>query len=280
MKKIIASFAVVALLIHWVVIPTPVYAATDIVNDATLSTSLLSCWDLNETSGTRVDDDGANDLTDVNTVTSVTGLLGNSASFTAANSEYLTIASASQSPDLSISGSAGDITVGGWIYLQTKPTGGMDILSKYNFANGQREYWLYWNDTNDRFEFRVFNSTTGSNIVTASTFGAPSVDTWYWVMGWVDNTANTVNISINDGTVDSTALTVTTHNGSATFNIGATGASGGFNKMDGYRDVTAVWSKVVSSGERTSLYNSGTGIPCISTGGGSTVKRQSEFFLE
>jgi len=30
-------------------------AATDIVNDGTLSVNLISCWELNETSGTRVD---------------------------------------------------------------------------------------------------------------------------------------------------------------------------------------------------------------------------------
>ena len=58
----------------------------------TLTTSLIAHWNLDEASGTRVDAKGGNDLTDNNTVTQATGIVSNAGQFTAANSEYLSIA--------------------------------------------------------------------------------------------------------------------------------------------------------------------------------------------
>lgn len=144
--------------------------------------------------------------------------------------------------------------------MASKPAEAMYIVSKYAFSNGNREYGLYWDNTVDRFKFIVFNSTTGSNTVTASTFGAPSTSTWYLIMVWVDNTANTVNISVNDGTVDSTALTITTHNGTARFNISGAGNATPIEYFDGVIDEVYLRSSVPTSGERTQLYNGGAGL--------------------
>jgi len=54
---------------------------------------LTAYWNLDETSGTRYDSVGSNDLTDNNTVTSRTGKNNNAADFDDANSECLNIAS-------------------------------------------------------------------------------------------------------------------------------------------------------------------------------------------
>ncbi len=262
--------------------PQVAYAATDIVNDGTLGANVLSCWGLNETSGTRVDESaGSNDLTDNNTVTYSTGKYGNAAHFTRANSEYLSRASASESPDLSINGASGHIFVAAWVKMDSKPAEPMYIQSKYAFSNGNREYALVWDNAVDRFAFRVFNNLASNNYIRANTFGAPSTGTWYYVMGWVDNTVNTVNISVNNGTVDSTALTVTTHNGGAKFLLSGDGNATPIEYWDGDMDELVVMSQVPSSGSRTDLYNSGNGLPCVSTGGGgSPVRRQTEFFFE
>jgi len=222
--------------------------------------NILSYWKLDETSGNRSDSVGSNTLTDNNTVGNATGKISNAASFTSSSSEYLSIATGSQSPDLSIGGSGGDIFISAWVKLATKPANAMQMVTKYEFSDGKREYALYWDNADDRFKLIVFDATTNSNTVTASTFGAPSTGVWYHVMAWVDNVANTVNICVNNGTVDSTSLTVTTHNGTATFRLGAAGNATPIEYWNGDIDETGVWNRVLSSSERTFLYNSTSGI--------------------
>ena len=51
--------------------------------------NLVGDWSMDETSGTRADSHGTNNLTDNNTVGSTTGVISNAASFVSANSEYL-----------------------------------------------------------------------------------------------------------------------------------------------------------------------------------------------
>jgi hypothetical protein len=82
---------------------------SDVLNHSTLATGLVSYWELEEVSGTRVDSHGSNDLTDNNTVGSGTGIQGNCANLEKSNTEDLSISDASQSglnitQDLSFSG--------------------------------------------------------------------------------------------------------------------------------------------------------------------------------
>lgn len=226
-----------------------------------LTDNLLSYWKLDESSGTRNDEVGSNDLTDsASSVGSATGIISNGGDFVRASSEFLNIASASQSPDLSINGASGDLTIVAWAKLASKPAEPMWVVSKYAFSNGNREYGLYWDNAADRFNFIVFNSVSTSNTVTASSFGAPSTSTFYMLAARVDNTANTVTISVNAGTVDSTALTVTTHNGGARFNISGSGNATPIEYWDGVIDEVGVWSRALSDAEITTLYNGGVGL--------------------
>ena len=55
--------------------------------------SLVSVWKMDESSGTREDAVGSNDVTDINTVGSASGKNGNAADFVAANSEVLELGS-------------------------------------------------------------------------------------------------------------------------------------------------------------------------------------------
>jgi hypothetical protein len=65
------------------------YAATDTYGRNAVWSGYAGVWHLEESSGTRVDSGGSNNLTDNNTVTSVAGQIGNSADFLGTNSEYL-----------------------------------------------------------------------------------------------------------------------------------------------------------------------------------------------
>ena len=52
-----------------------------------LTDNLIAFWQLEEASGVRYDSEGSNNLTDNNTVTSATGVVGDAAQFTRSNSE-------------------------------------------------------------------------------------------------------------------------------------------------------------------------------------------------
>src|SRR5574341_2164717 len=90
--------------------------------------NLISFWELEEASGTRLDATASdNDLTDNNTVTQATGKVGNAAQFTRANTEYLSIAH-----NTSIACGDIDQTRCAWVYLDSKPAAdsNMDIFGK------------------------------------------------------------------------------------------------------------------------------------------------------
>ena len=172
------------------------------------------------------------------------------AQFTRANSESLSIG---DNTDLSTGNI--DFTLAAWVYLDSKPGAGafMAIAGKYVSPN--REYRLIWDSVDDRFKFQV--SDTGANAVTviASTFGAPALGTWYLVKGWHDSVANTINIQINDGAVDSGAHSAGVYDGTAGFEIGAANTS---STWDGRLMCVGFWKSVLSSTLRTTLYNYGS----------------------
>jgi hypothetical protein len=79
----------------------------DTVNDG----SLVAYWRLDEASGNATDTKGSSTLTDNNTVTSAAGKISTSRQFTAANSEFLSIAD-----NAALSTGNIDFWIGGWIY--------------------------------------------------------------------------------------------------------------------------------------------------------------------
>lgn len=217
---------------------------------STLNNSLIAVWKLEETSGTRNDSKGANHLTDNNTVLSATGKLGTAADFEVATTEYLSIA---DNTDLS----AGDIDFAFalWVQLESK-TANMNILSKSGGA-GAREYSIAYILSVDRFRFTVSADGTASVNVDANNFGIPATATWYFIVAWHDAAANTINIKINDGTVNSTAHTTGVFNSTALFALGASSVPSSY--FDGLIDAVYFWKRVLTADEITALYNSGNG---------------------
>ncbi len=219
----------------------------------TMDTSLISYWPLNETSGTRNDSYSTNNLTANGTggVGSATGIKGNAADFESSESDFLEI-----SDNAALSTGDIDFTISTWVNLESKPANPMSIVTK-NDSGTVREYTLRWQNTNDRFELELFASGgTSVCMVTANNFGAPSLSTWYFITAWHDATANTCNISVNNGTADSTAETGVPSDTAANFRIGARQTTE-TNFFDGLIDEVGFWKKVLSSTERTDLYNSG-----------------------
>ncbi len=222
-----------------------------------LLTSLVGHWRLGEVSGSRADCCNINHLSDNNTVTQAAGKLGSAAQFTAANSEYLQIASSSL-----LSMGNNDFTIAFWVYLDTVPVSdGRTLFSKWQITGNLREYAVLcdWNGVNTRFRFYVSSDGTATTTLPADTLGTPSAGQWYFVVAWHDATADTINIQVNNGTVDSTAHSTGVFNGSEPLQFGTLGLFASYYH-DGRLDSASLWRRVLTTGERTALYNSGSGL--------------------
>ena len=227
-----------------------------------LTDNLIGHWKLNEASGSRADSHGSNPLTDNNTVTQAVGKIDEASQHTAANAEWLDHVSNSdlQTGDI-------DFTVAGWFYADSlaAPDG---LASKG--ADAADEWLLYF--TASRLRFYIWGGAgPGYFFVSADDLGLPVINTWYFVVGWHDATADTVNIQVNDGDVNSATT-------SGNFPAAAAGAFtlGRYrvdsDLWDGRVDSFSFWKRLLTSGERTSLYNGGAGLDYpFSTGAGDEV---------
>lgn len=198
----------------------------------TLLNNLISWWPMDETSGTRVDSHGANDLTDNNTVTYAAGKVGNSALFTEANSEYLTLSSPPQPNALSLS-------------FWFRYTGAaVDFL--FDIANGVDIYINAGNMYN-RLHAGVAPVITGV-----------SVDTWYHYVYTHNTSANTHTHYVNTSPVVLTGNNLALTSTLWIFGWRTSLAAG--HSLNGQLDEFAAWDREIISGEVSELYNSGAGI--------------------
>lgn len=220
-------------------------------NDSPGTGTLAGYWKLGDGGPTWVDSTGTTDLTENGTITAVTGKVENAADFESSDgADYL---SGGDTAALEFAGS--DFTIAGWVNVENIAI--RTIVAKYNTTGNQREYALRFNNTPnpDVFQFIVSNDGTATNILSASTHGAPSTGSWYFVVAYHDN-GTEIGISVNDGAFDTAAHTTGVFAGSATFCIGAWDTG---NYWDGQIDEVGIWNRLLTAAEITWLYNSGNG---------------------
>ena len=214
---------------------------------AALTDGLVSFWGLNETSGTRADNIGSNNLSVVGSaVTGVGGKVGNSALFQDASTGYLSVANNS-----SFNTSGGDFSISLWVYLNNR-TGTQVFASKYSSGG----YAIYYESISSAF---MFSTYAGGGLTTGSALGNPNTGTWYHIVGVHDSVANTNTMRINDQ-YENTITSVTDQPDTAgPFTIGAFG-SGGLYTANGRVDAVGFWNRKLTSGEITTLYGGGNGV--------------------
>lgn len=254
----------------------------DIKND--FGTGLISHWELEEASGTRIDSHGSNDLTDNNTVGSATGIQGDGADFEENNDEYLSITDASQTGlDLS-----GDFSVSAWINLEKLPSTAtkqsMGIVSKSNSGTNNVAYHINFNDFDNDLEINISGDGTFSNrnsMRTASPFvTSGELGNWIHVLVTYDVSAENITLYKNGtDTGDSTSISgtgvTTIKNSSVPFVIGRGNQNDTTAYFDGVIDEVTIWSRELSASEVTDIYNSGDGIPYEEGGGGVAVNNSA-----
>jgi hypothetical protein len=232
-----------------------------------LLTDLISYWELEEASGTRVDSHGSNDLTDTNTVTQATGKVGNAAQFTRANSETLVKTGPSGLP----SGAEAAITVTSWLYFDSIGAPSAYPWSIVKSDGSAARFYLARDDTTNKLILTVM--WDGSTYAQVTSTPAVTTGTWYFVVAWYDPTANKAYLQINNGTPDEVAFSSGLNTGAVDLYLGSYRNVTGF--LDGRIDEVGIWSRVLASDERTSLYNGGAGIGYDDLDGGGASDTRS-----
>lgn len=224
-----------------------------------LTIGLVACYDLEESSGSRVDAWSTHDLTDNNTVGSNTGIVGSAADFVAANTEWLSIA---DNAGMSL-GSDSPFTLAAWVYPTS--SGSKKVAIDKGTSDGSEnnhEFQLLYSELN-RFQFNVGDDVGFGSAYPTTIY---SINNWYFLVAWHDPDSDTVNLQIDNGTVTSAAWADGTFNSTGDFAIGRRG-SNALVYWNGRIDQAVYWKSLVSSDDRTWLYNSGAGRDCAAIAG-------------
>jgi len=214
-----------------------------------LTTDLVSFWELEEASGTRVDSvtGTANDLTDEGTVTSGTGKVGTAAQFLIANGEYLW---RGDNAGLSITG---DMSVSAWVNLTAA---GGTVCSKWLATGDQRSWACDSHGASNAWRFYVSNDGAATNVMTSAKTASTGV--WYHIVLIHDATADVIKMYLNDdGSPDSKAHATNIFDGIGRFQLGSRDEVG---DLTGLLDQVGIWNRVLTDLEITQLYNGGNGL--------------------
>lgn len=210
-----------------------------------LLTSLVAHWNLEEASGTRVDEHGANDLSPGNAPGSATGKLGDGVDLERSSSQYLSRADTS---DLS-TGAGVSFSFSFWFKPETVAIVQF-LISKYGGGGNEYAIWM------DSGTSKLFFQIRGNNGVLSSV--AMSAGTWYFVVGSYRHTDGQISVSVNGGAADTGTEGTNPSDGTSDFKIGYDGSG---NYVDGVVDHVSFWKgRVLSSDDITALYNGGSGL--------------------
>jgi len=212
-----------------------------------LLTGLRGYWKLDESAGaTRNDSSGnANHLTDHNTVGSSPGKIANAADFVSASSRYLSHADNAAFQ----MGATTDFTVAFWI----KYTAHNQVCFGYGpFGTGNPHYIITTSSSLSA------NISDGSTQVTTGELHSFDDNAWHFV---VMTAARAGNLSLFvDNVLEGTPQSITavgSLNNSLGLAIGADPSPQLF--FDGSIDEVGIWSRVLTSQERSDLWNGGAG---------------------
>ena len=214
--------------------PPPMTGMPLAITALMLRTGLVAHWKLDETSGTRYDSHtGHYDLTDNNAVGYAAGKIGNAADFNGTN--FLSV------PSVSI----GIKTFSSWIKTESRGT-----YNEITYINGTQIQFI--SDGSLRINGAV-------NFV-----GGPILNDGQWHFVTVVFNDSETKFFIDGIGIGSTSA-VTISEPSDIVEIGAT--NGVFDMLEGQIDSVSIWSRALSDGEVTALYNGGAGLDYESFGG-------------
>lgn len=226
--------------------------------------SMVGYWDLDETTGDRLDSHNFNDLERATDFPTVMIYPSGDISFSTNGirrgaleiSGRVGLAT-NDSSDLSMGNF--DFAIACWVkILNTVPNASFLIYSKNNTTPNNIEYQLFHDKG---INFSRFRCRIGSG--SSSTLGASLFETvlnqWYFVVLQHDATNNLIILNINNGSsIETFSHTTGSHNSSGKFYIGANVSSLGLN-ANYLVDEVAIWKRLLTASEINALHNNGKG---------------------
>ena len=198
---------------------------------------------------------------------------GRAAQFTAANSEYL---SGGDVIDITTT----DFSIAFWLYIDS--AGQFGIVNKRDRASATNVGYAIELQADGTLDLLISDGTSVTTISSTTNLGTGA---WKFCVLTADRDGN-AQFYIDAGSAEG-AASIVSQNGTLanaiTFQIGA-GFSSSADRFFGGRMVTAaIWTKLLSSAERTFLYNSGSGVNYSEiglTGDGSALKTSLQGWWE
>lgn len=216
-----------------------------------LQAGLVAAWQFEESTGTRKDVWGTNDLTAVNSPTQATGKLGFAAGFRSAGSQYFTRAA---SPEMNVSNAV--FTFAGWLFISNN-------AASYFQAWGARSSASPF--TNDQW---AVDYVAGAGLRHVYGIGASSLsvvtnanaisNSWMLSVVWCDLADSKIGAALftTNGSNLRTNTRAFPAGRGTTFEVGAGRAS---SFLSGATDDCAMWNRLLTVGEMEFLWNLGHG---------------------
>lgn len=188
-------------------------------------------------------------LTNNNTVTFVAGKVNNCANFVATSLQSLTHADAAPFQ----MGAATDFTVAMWFNAASGDTARRHMFCYGNIHDGQSSIGYGFFRWNESIQASIGDGTASVRIEKTSAFDG----NWHLVVATYAR-AGSVTLYYDNSLVTSASIaTIGSVNSSSGFFIGDKGALDSY--YNGKIDEGGIWNRVLTSGERDELWNSGTG---------------------
>lgn len=228
----------------------------------TLLTKMVSFFNFNEGgTGDAIDAIGANNLTQVNSPGSTTGLIRDCRAYSAGSNQYFTNASSTILGPATLD----SFCFAGWIYpgafsgvtqfvVLTKDGGASGIgvrLFNRQVAGVNTLSWGVGNGVSEA----LINFSSGGYVANA----------WYWYYAYCDAVAAEIGLRVRDAANTFNTLTGPTAMGFTPadgvlgeFTFGSYAGSHA-SPLTGRTDATGCWNRLLTDKEQTDLYNSGAG---------------------
>jgi hypothetical protein len=225
-----------------------------------LKNNLLAAYELDESSGTRVDSHNSNDLSDFNTVGSESGMGGTAATFVSANSERL--------ERTSFDVGTGSFSVAGWFNHTSGQAGDhrpIQMRGTGTIGSGVPGFFMKWRSASGFVQAYAGNcgieDSSGNSVVWSSSvaFGIAN-DTWFHWAFTVDRTADEMKMFVNavqKGSTRDISSVTGSLNTSRKFTLGGSDVTSS-QFWDGAQAGLWVWDRALDATDVTAHYNSGS----------------------
>jgi hypothetical protein len=220
-----------------------------------LGTNLIGYWKQNESSGNAADS-SASGLTLTNTaVTFGSGKLGNAGTYDGSTA----FLEAAADTDATLLGDV-DFTIAAWIKGHASLAAFAFAAGRWNFPSPR--HYRIGVDNVKRPAFAVtHDGSTEKAAVGHATINLSTDTDWHLIIGWHDSVGNAVYCQFDNATPVSNAHSTGVYNsGTNRFRVGS---RNGGDFWQGSIDDVYLWSRVLTSDERTELWNSGNGVADI-----------------